>query len=208
MLERELDKDEDIAVNPKKKAQLMKVKWRAYGAIRKLHKVVKYIWCTPQRRQAFATVEVDMRELRDVVSKISIMDNDTRWASVMMMIERALEQWKRIEFYCQMAQEDLAADILTKQDWEDLGMVTIPLAAFNTDTTDYETALTFQTIDNQGTTKERATRFNWKCFVGFWYPSWTTQKGTRGMCRASNGGIGLGRSYNCMVKLWGERVGE
>jgi hypothetical protein len=50
------------------------------------------------------------------------MDNDTRWGSVMDMIEYALENQVHIDMYCRN-EKDLEPDQLTEQDWVDLKTV-------------------------------------------------------------------------------------
>ena len=48
-------------------------------------------------------------------ARIPVMDPDTRWGSVMKMIEIALEQRIRIEAYCRLVPE-LAVDQLIEKD--------------------------------------------------------------------------------------------
>lgn len=115
-LEAELEPD----LTPDKKAEIMKIKWRAYGAVGKCHNVIKYIRYSPQRRQVFLALNLEGLEV--AVARIPVMDNDTRWGSVMTMIEVALEQRIRIEAYCRLVPE-LAADQLTEKDWNDLNTV-------------------------------------------------------------------------------------
>ena len=50
------------------------------------------------------------------------MDNDTRWGSIMDMVEYALENRVHLDMYCQSVKE-LAEDRLTEQDWLDLKAV-------------------------------------------------------------------------------------
>ena len=50
------------------------------------------------------------------------MDNDTRWGSVMDMVEYALENRIHLEMYCRDINE-LEEDRLTEQDWIDLNVV-------------------------------------------------------------------------------------
>jgi hypothetical protein len=50
------------------------------------------------------------------------MDNDTRWGSVMDMIEYALENQVDLDMYCHN-EKDLEVDQLTEQDWVDLKTV-------------------------------------------------------------------------------------
>jgi len=50
------------------------------------------------------------------------MDNDTRWGSVMDMVEYALANRIHLEMYCRDISE-LEEDRLTEQDWIDLNAV-------------------------------------------------------------------------------------
>jgi hypothetical protein len=96
-------------------------KWRACGAIGKCHNVVKFIRHSPQRRQVFLSISLD--ELNAAVAKIPVMDNDTRWGSMMTMVEVALQQRQRIDEYCKLV-DDLLPDRLSESDWCDLKNVT------------------------------------------------------------------------------------
>ena len=49
-------------VSEKEKAACMKVRWRAFGAIGKLHNVVKYIRISPKRRAGFKSVLQDLEK--------------------------------------------------------------------------------------------------------------------------------------------------
>ena len=50
------------------------------------------------------------------------MDNDTRWGSVMDMVEYALENRVHLDIYCRGIKE-LKEDQLIEQDWLDLDAV-------------------------------------------------------------------------------------
>jgi hypothetical protein len=106
-------------VSDVEKADWMNVKWRAFGAIGKLHNIVKYIRISPKRRAGFKTVLQDL-EKRSV--KVPMMDNDTRWGSVATMVEYGLENRYGIDIYC-CEQTALKADVLSEEDWIELQTV-------------------------------------------------------------------------------------
>jgi hypothetical protein len=54
--------------------------------------------------------------------RVPVMHNDTRWGSVMDMVEYALENREHLEVYCR-GNEELEEDELTEQDWDDLNAV-------------------------------------------------------------------------------------
>ena len=73
-------------VSDEEKAEWMKVKWRAFSAIGKLHNIVKYICISPKPR--FKTL---LQDLEKHCAKVPVMDNDTQWGSVATMVEYRLE---------------------------------------------------------------------------------------------------------------------
>ncbi|OAQ61335.1 transposase-like protein [Purpureocillium lilacinum] len=86
--------------------------WRKRGAIGKLHNIVVYITCTPQRLHSF-TALTDGLKLR--------RDNDARWNSWYKMVDWALRPSVRqaVTIFC--AQEPaLQEDALTASDWATL----------------------------------------------------------------------------------------
>lgn len=95
------------------KSEWMKIKWMAFGAIGKLHNIVKYIRISPKRRAGFKTVLQDL-EKRSI--KVPIMDNDTQWGSVATMVEYGLDNREAIDMYCK-EQSPLAEYALSKEDW-------------------------------------------------------------------------------------------
>jgi hypothetical protein len=102
------------------KAEWMKVKWRAFGAIGKLHNIVKYIRVSPKRRAGFKTL---LQDLEKKSVKVPVMDNDTRWGSVAVMVEYGIDNKDAINMYCK-EQTALAEDILSNEDWVELKTVT------------------------------------------------------------------------------------
>ncbi|OAQ67504.1 transposase [Purpureocillium lilacinum] len=90
----------------------MKLRSGENMAIGKLHNVVVYITCTPQRLHSFTTLTDGLKLRRD---------NDTRWNSWYKMVEWALRPRVRqaVTIFC--AQEPaLQEDALTASDWATL----------------------------------------------------------------------------------------
>jgi hypothetical protein len=106
-------------VSDEEKAEWLKVKWRAFGAIGKLHNIVKYIRISPKRRAGFKTL---LQDLEKRCVKVPVMDNDTRWGSVATMVEYGLENHDGIDMYCR-EQAALEVDTLSEEDWDELQMV-------------------------------------------------------------------------------------
>ena len=88
----------------------------------KLHNVVKYIRGSPQRREAYSIVRDELQKDAEKKFRVPVMDNDTRWGSVMDMVEYALENQVHLDMYCHGIKE-LKEDQLTEQDWLDLDAV-------------------------------------------------------------------------------------
>jgi len=111
-------------VTEKEKLEYEKKKWRAFGAIGKLHNVVKYIRGSPQRREAYSKsiVREQLEKLAKKKLKVPVMDNDTRWGSVMDMVDYARENRQYLHMYC-LDTAELDEDRLTDQDWIDLDAV-------------------------------------------------------------------------------------
>lgn len=72
--------------------------WRAKGPIGKLHNMIKFIRSSPQRSEHFKRIaqEQDHEEYRlceESTAELEvILNNETRWNSIYMMIERALRK--------------------------------------------------------------------------------------------------------------------
>src|SRR5947207_14417455 len=97
----------------------MKTKWRAFGAIGKLHNIVKYIRISPKRRAGFKTV---LQNLEKSSAKIPMRDNDTRWGSIATMVEYGLENRDEIDMYC-CEQVALQMDVQSEEHWVELETV-------------------------------------------------------------------------------------
>ena len=107
-------------VSEKEKAEWMKLRWRAFRAIGKLHNIIKYIRISPKRRAGFKSV---LQDLEKLCVKVPVMDNDTRWGSVAKMGKYGLQNREAIEIYCTKVEADLVEDVLTEADWQELQTV-------------------------------------------------------------------------------------
>jgi len=116
-------------VTDEEKREYAKKKWRAFGAVGKLHNVVKYIRGSPQRREAYSIVRDELRKEAEQKLRVPVMDNDTRWGSVMDMVEYALKNRVHLDMYCRGIKE-LEEDQLTEQDWVDLDAVQGTIISF------------------------------------------------------------------------------
>jgi len=108
------------SINEKEKVDWMEIesaKWRALGAVGKLHNIVKWVRLKPRRRSAF--LDLHLVEFQKVDAFMLRSDNDTRWNSTRNMIQSALDQKERVAVFCAM-EAGLAKDALTEQDWADL----------------------------------------------------------------------------------------
>ena len=109
-------------VTEEEKREYAKKKWRAFGAVGKVHNNIKYIRGSPQRREAYSIVGQELKKAAQKKLKVPVMDNDTRWGSVMDMVEYALENRVHLDMYCRGVKE-LVQDQLTEQDWVELEAV-------------------------------------------------------------------------------------
>ncbi len=98
----------------------MKRRWRAFGAIGKLHNIIKYIRISPKRRAGFKSI---LQDLEKQCVKIPVMDNATRWGSVAEMVKYGLQNREGIEMYCSKVGADMAEDVLREEDWQELQTV-------------------------------------------------------------------------------------
>jgi hypothetical protein len=106
--------------------------WRKKGPVGKLHNKVVFIRRTPQRRELFLSFsdDLDMRELvlaldsSDEANTMLVQDNDTRWNSTYLMIDRALKKRREIEAFVRVSEMNTDAkkrvpekDQLTDEEW-------------------------------------------------------------------------------------------
>jgi hypothetical protein len=102
--------------------------WRKIGAIGKLHNIIRYIRASPQRRERFLTIQLDI--LQTTEAFVVRQNNDTRWNSTYNMIDRALKLRKSIEQFTIAAianreltkaeREQLDSDQLSSEEWMEL----------------------------------------------------------------------------------------
>ncbi|KAF6782650.1 transposase-like protein [Colletotrichum musicola] len=118
--------------------------WRKTGPIGKLRNIVKFIRASPQRSERFRKVshEVDAGSDFELFTQSSretqlLSNNETRWNSTYLMINRALQKKAEIETYVNWVQgEDDAArkipddDLLSPEDWKVLAEVSAILEPF------------------------------------------------------------------------------
>jgi hypothetical protein len=108
------------------------IRWRVLGAIGKLHNIVKWIRCSPQRRERFLNqpiIEKLVGELQKTEVFMLRADNDTRWNSTWEMINSALQQEDQVDAFCNL-EKKLVNDKLTKEDWADLKQLMGMLESF------------------------------------------------------------------------------
>jgi len=118
-----------VGITEEEKREYATKKWRSFGAVGKLHNIVKYIRGSPQRREAYSIVRDELQKEAQKKLRVPVMDNDTRWGSVMDMVEYAIDNRRHLDMYCRDIDE-LEDDRLTEQDWVDLDAVTMLLQPF------------------------------------------------------------------------------
>ena len=109
----------------------------------KLYNIIKFIRCTPQRREVFKGLIKDecltgklspsptfyaKTKLRGLgtsrtslilfIALMVISDNDTRWNSTYLSMERALALEAKIRVYSEDHKDDLGEDFITLGDWD------------------------------------------------------------------------------------------
>jgi hypothetical protein len=123
--------------------------WRKRGAVGKLHNLVHWIRRSPQRRDAFLSIslgtvdqeildELGMWLVNDELKGVMVRaDNDTRWNSIYLMIERALKLRPVIQVFCRLASSDPDRDkrlpeslVLEQEEWQILAEIAEVLQPF------------------------------------------------------------------------------
>lgn len=84
-------------VTDEEKREYARKKWRSFGAVGKLHNVIKFIRGSPQGREAYAIINQQPKKAAQNKLKV-IMDIDTRWGSVMDRVENGLENRVHIRY--------------------------------------------------------------------------------------------------------------
>jgi hypothetical protein len=100
-------------------------RWRALGAVGKVHNIVKFVRLNPQHRAQFLSQQMVEGESGFMLRA----DNDTRWNSTWKMIDSTLRQRERVKAFVSVV-DDLNEDALTRQEWQDLEEVIELLAPF------------------------------------------------------------------------------
>ena len=145
--------------------------WRSKGPIGKLHNIVKFIRSSPQRSEYFKRIAHEQEDegyhlCEESTAELEvILNNETRWNSTYMMIERALRKQTDIRAYIFALEGEKdeekripADDILSNEDWRVLGEVNEIL-----------TPLYHQTMRTQGWGKGDSHGRLWEVLVGMEY---------------------------------------
>lgn len=113
--------------------------WQSTPALSKLHKLVKYILASPQRREEFGEI-TGGRKAKEFDHLGLLVDNATRWNSVYRMLNRALCVRKRLEKFVRDHKPENKAtyrpkdERLSDRDWAYIERLYTALQAFETTT--------------------------------------------------------------------------
>jgi hypothetical protein len=147
--------------------------WRRHGPVGKLHNFVKWVRSSPQRSEYFRTVVQEVFEegnnfLLCEESNFElqlVLNNETRWNSTYLMIERALKKQGEIQAFLAKNKSELdpqrrvpEEDLLTYEDWRlliELKEILEPL---------YQ-----QTLRTQGWSKNGSHGCIWEVLTGMEY---------------------------------------
>ncbi|KAF6515626.1 hypothetical protein HZS61_004367 [Fusarium oxysporum f. sp. conglutinans] len=145
--------------------------WRTKGPIGKLRNIVKFIRSLPQRSEQFKRIAREQnyegyRLCEESTAELEVvMNNETRWNSTYMMIERALRKQTDIRAFLFAIQEKEnearripADDMLSSEDWRVLGAVNEILKP-----------IYLQTMRTQGWGKGDSCGRLWEVLIGMEY---------------------------------------
>lgn len=145
--------------------------WRSKGPIGKLHNIVKFIRSSPQRSEYFKRIAHEQeydgyRLCEESTAELEVLlNNETRWNSTYMMIERALRKQTDIRAFIfaleggpDEAKRIPPDDVLSNEDWRVLGEVKEILQPLYT-----------QTMRTQGWGKGDGHGRLWEVLVGVEY---------------------------------------
>ena len=145
--------------------------WRSKGPIGKLHNIVKFIRSSPQRSEYFKRIPHEQeyegyRLCEESTAELEVLsNNETRWNSTYMMVERALKKQTDIKafiFALEGEPDEMkripADDVLSNEDWRVLGEVREILRP-----------LYLQTMRTQGWGKSDGHGRLWEVLVGMEY---------------------------------------
>ncbi|EXA32206.1 hypothetical protein FOVG_16577 [Fusarium oxysporum f. sp. pisi HDV247] len=108
--------------------------WRKRGAVGKLHNIVRFVRASPQRRELMKSLACSQRdeddyhlfeEDRAAIDLELMQNNETRWNSTFMMIQRAIRKREQIDHFityldtkaAEPRQRMPVQDHLSQQDW-------------------------------------------------------------------------------------------
>ncbi|RKK08113.1 hypothetical protein BFJ67_g18280, partial [Fusarium oxysporum f. sp. cepae] len=108
--------------------------WRKRGAVGKLHNIVRFVRASPQRRELMKSLACSQRdeddyhlfeEDRAAIDLELMQNNETRWNSTFMMIQRAIRKREQIDHFityldtkaAEPRQRVPVQDHLSQQDW-------------------------------------------------------------------------------------------
>uniref|UniRef100_A0A0D2YKK9 HAT C-terminal dimerisation domain-containing protein n=1 Tax=Fusarium oxysporum (strain Fo5176) TaxID=660025 RepID=A0A0D2YKK9_FUSOF len=108
--------------------------WRKRGAVGKLHNIVRFVRASPQRRELMKSLACSQRdeddyhlfeEDRATIDLELMQNNETRWNSTFMMIQRAIRKREQIDHFityldtkaAEPRQRVPVQDHLSQQDW-------------------------------------------------------------------------------------------
>ncbi|KAF5482814.1 putative AC transposase [Colletotrichum siamense] len=118
--------------------------WRKIGPVGRLRNIVKFIRSSPQRheryRKASADIDGDSEDFRIFSESrreaLLILNNEARWNSTYLMIQRAIEKKMEIQSFILSSKDDAdvkqhipEADLLSPDDWKvlaEIGMILEP----------------------------------------------------------------------------------
>jgi hAT family C-terminal dimerisation region len=123
--------------------------WRKVGAVGKLHNIIRWIRASPQRRDRFLEIQINI--LANTKAFMLRQNNETRWNSTFDMIERALElrtaidtfivasiNDRSIQYQNKQKSDTVALDKLSSTDWKELEEMCELLRPFKYITKDME----------------------------------------------------------------------
>ncbi|KID81510.1 transposase-like protein [Metarhizium guizhouense ARSEF 977] len=108
--------------------------WRKRGAVGKLHNIVRFVRASPQRRELMKSLACNQRddddyqlfeEERAAIDLELMQNNETRWNSTFLMIQRAIRKREQIDHFIAYLETKAAEprqrvhiqDHLSPQDW-------------------------------------------------------------------------------------------
>ena len=84
--------------------------WRKISAIGKLHNIIRYMRASPQHRERFISTQLDI--LQSTEAFMFRQNNDTRWNSVYLFIQRGIKLYTKISVYSEEHKNELGEDFL------------------------------------------------------------------------------------------------